>query len=317
MAIRRVLQIDGGGIRGIIPAAVCNHIARESGQDLWKTFDLITGTSTGSILGGMLACGVPASSTYNIYVKDGARLFSKRPWYKRLLGPKYKRTPLQGVMNKMIGLYGQGPKLGDVRTRFVSTTFNGCSGRTHYQLSWNKYHSELNLIEVISWSALSAVHYFGPIAVPDYKYKLYYQRKYPRMAEGALFFDGGQGRNNCTLLEAIITCMKLGWFDEDEIHILSLGTGAQRLYKPYMRASKQGKIANIKDYIQQAQLEGVHDQIHKAQAVEKTVGNLHVYRLDVKLRKEEDKLDALNKVPQFMKYGQMLMEDTPAIFLEK
>ena len=47
---RRVLSIDGGGIRGIIPAMVLNYIEERTGKRIATMFDLIAGTSTGGIL---------------------------------------------------------------------------------------------------------------------------------------------------------------------------------------------------------------------------------------------------------------------------
>ena len=49
-AVRRVLSIDGGGIRGIIPALVLAHLERQMGAPAIELFDLIVGTSTGGIL---------------------------------------------------------------------------------------------------------------------------------------------------------------------------------------------------------------------------------------------------------------------------
>ena len=47
---RRVLSIDGGGIRGIIPAMVIAHIEKRMGKPAHELFDLLVGTSTGGIL---------------------------------------------------------------------------------------------------------------------------------------------------------------------------------------------------------------------------------------------------------------------------
>ena len=50
----RILSIDGGGIRGIIPAVVLSRLERQTGQRVADLFDLVAGTSTG----GILALGV-------------------------------------------------------------------------------------------------------------------------------------------------------------------------------------------------------------------------------------------------------------------
>ena len=49
-SVRRVLSLDGGGIRGIIPALVVAHLERQMGAPASELFDLIVGTSTGGIL---------------------------------------------------------------------------------------------------------------------------------------------------------------------------------------------------------------------------------------------------------------------------
>jgi patatin-like phospholipase/acyl hydrolase len=43
----RVLAIDGGGIRGLIPALVLAELERRAGRRVFELFDLIAGTSTG------------------------------------------------------------------------------------------------------------------------------------------------------------------------------------------------------------------------------------------------------------------------------
>lgn len=313
----KVLQIDGGGIKGIIPAAVLQKIERETGKSCWEQFDMMSGTSTGSILSGMLAAGVPARTAYNLYVQEGKALFDKRFILKRIFsGAKYKRDKLQGIMRKLVKMYGRSPNMGDVRTDFISTTFNGVSGRTHYQMSWNDRHKGLDLVDVISWSALSAVYYFGPIAVPDYEYKLWYQREHLRRVKGAVFFDGGQGRNNCTLMECIVTCIKRGWLEDCEIDILSLGTGNEKLYKPYAKADGRNRVQRIKDYINQSREEGIHDQMHKAKAIISKYPNLTVHRLDTILDSKHNSLDALEHIPVFVKHGEVLTKQIPAKFME-
>ena len=52
----RVLSIDGGGVRGIIPAIILAEIEKRTGKPIAGIFDLISGTSTG----GILALGLTA-----------------------------------------------------------------------------------------------------------------------------------------------------------------------------------------------------------------------------------------------------------------
>lgn len=55
-----VLSIDGGGIRGLVPAIVLEALENEIGQPINTFVDLLSGTSTGGILAIGLSTGVKA-----------------------------------------------------------------------------------------------------------------------------------------------------------------------------------------------------------------------------------------------------------------
>lgn len=119
----KVLSIDGGGIRGIIPAVILSELQKRLGKDLYNAFDLIAGTSTGGIiaLGIGTACnaGPQAAATgplgaakpyspgelVNLYVQNGAAIFKKNLLTpgKELMRPKYSPDSLEGVLEKFFG----------------------------------------------------------------------------------------------------------------------------------------------------------------------------------------------------------------------
>ena len=76
----KALAIDGGGIRGLIPALVLAEIERRTGRAIATMVDLIAGTSTGGIIACALALPepMPASQIAEIYVKDGPKIFERR-----------------------------------------------------------------------------------------------------------------------------------------------------------------------------------------------------------------------------------------------
>ncbi|WP_240537220.1 patatin-like phospholipase family protein [Bradyrhizobium elkanii] len=81
----RVLSLDGGGMRGIYTAAFLDRLvtqfARTRGVeslDLGKGFDLITGTSTGAIVGCALAVGRPMGEIVRMYRDHGRQIFPHR-----------------------------------------------------------------------------------------------------------------------------------------------------------------------------------------------------------------------------------------------
>jgi patatin-like phospholipase/acyl hydrolase len=75
----KVLTIDGGGIRGLIPARVLEEIERRCGRPAGELFDLVAGTSTGAII----ACALtkpqplPAERIARIYLDEGPEIFSR------------------------------------------------------------------------------------------------------------------------------------------------------------------------------------------------------------------------------------------------
>ena len=96
MLFRSILSIDGGGIRGIIPAMVLAELERRTGRPTCKLFDLIAGTSTGGVLALALtkpdAAGSPefsAARLIELYELEGDRIFSPA-WHRwKIIGFLY------------------------------------------------------------------------------------------------------------------------------------------------------------------------------------------------------------------------------------
>jgi uncharacterized protein len=60
--MRRILSIDGGGIKGALPASFLATIEKTTGEPIVDHFDLIAGTSTGGIIALGLGLGFTAST---------------------------------------------------------------------------------------------------------------------------------------------------------------------------------------------------------------------------------------------------------------
>jgi hypothetical protein len=85
--MKTVLSIDGGGIRGLIPALVLAEIETRTGKSVADCFDLIAGTSTGGILAlgfargdGSGRPGYTAKDLAGIYQTRGKEIFSRSLW---------------------------------------------------------------------------------------------------------------------------------------------------------------------------------------------------------------------------------------------
>src|SRR5580698_8425659 len=80
----KILSIDGGGIRGILPAMLLSEIEKRTARPIASLFDLIAGTSTGGILA--LGLSIPksphaplyeASQLLEMFEREGAHIFSR------------------------------------------------------------------------------------------------------------------------------------------------------------------------------------------------------------------------------------------------
>lgn len=83
----KVLSIDGGGMRGIYTATYLDALAHgfavrrgdsNRSLDIGKAFGLITGTSTGAIIGCGLAAGAAPAQIVQLYKEHGAQVFRRK-----------------------------------------------------------------------------------------------------------------------------------------------------------------------------------------------------------------------------------------------
>jgi patatin-like phospholipase/acyl hydrolase len=113
----RILSIDGGGIRGIIPAVVLAEIERLTGRPACELFDLIAGTSTGGIIAlGVTvpdpnASGHPrwrAQKLIELYEQEGPKIFHRSllrtvETVDGLLAEKYRVRGLEAALERYMG----------------------------------------------------------------------------------------------------------------------------------------------------------------------------------------------------------------------
>ncbi|MDF5726452.1 MAG: patatin-like phospholipase family protein, partial [Rhizonema sp. PD38] len=119
----KILAIDGGGIRGIIPAMILAEIEKRTLKPISSLFDLIAGTSTGGILAlgltkpglidaldGSLLPEYSAENLLQIYIEYGAEIFYE-PFFEKILGqledifiqPKYSSEGREEIIRQYFG----------------------------------------------------------------------------------------------------------------------------------------------------------------------------------------------------------------------
>ena len=87
-----ILALDGGGTRGIYAAQLLASIERDAGAQVRDRFDLIAGTSTGSIIAGAAAAGIPMSDVVKLFEEEAPRIFRRRWLGSFHIRSKYPRN---------------------------------------------------------------------------------------------------------------------------------------------------------------------------------------------------------------------------------
>ncbi len=108
---KRLLALDGGGIRGVLTLEFLEQIemilAKRSGNPdafrLCDYFDLIGGTSTGSIIAAMLACGYPVGEIKTLYRQLADDVFRTSFLRQGVIVSKFPEKPLKKALGKYLG----------------------------------------------------------------------------------------------------------------------------------------------------------------------------------------------------------------------
>ncbi|MGB3756266.1 MAG: patatin-like phospholipase family protein [Rivularia sp. (in: cyanobacteria)] len=253
----KVLSIDGGGIRGIIPAIILKEIEKRTQKRIWELFDLIAGTSTGGFLAMILTMPNPDNPNtarysmeeiINMYREDGKNIFHE-PFLESLtevddlLRPKYPSEGRQKVAEK----YFKDTLLKDALTNVFVTSYdiqlrvpvffiNNPRFERHTGTSFRKLCTDYKMIEA-SMATSAAPTFFKP-------YKLAI-----RGCDGGgdyALVDGAMFANNPTALaivEAIIYSQNQSKEVRlEDILVTSLGTGSLTRKFPYEQAVNWGKL---------------------------------------------------------------------------
>ena len=107
---KRILALDGGGLRGVLTLEyleVIERILRDrtgvKDLRLCDYFDLIGGTSTGSIIAASLACGMSVAQLKTLYRELGTAVFQRSFFRRGLLAAKFPAERVQEALDKQLG----------------------------------------------------------------------------------------------------------------------------------------------------------------------------------------------------------------------
>eukprot|EP00727_Mastigamoeba_balamuthi_P009177 m51a1_g4882 hypothetical protein (347) ;mRNA; f:40282-41397 len=215
-ALVRVLSIDGGGIRGIVPAVFLAFLEYKTGSRVHELFDVVVGTSTGGLVAAALTHprpavgGVPmwASEVVAMYRRCGADVFAHPR--SNLLMARYDREGLDGLISSVVP---PGTPLSDCLVPTVVSTFEMKKREAHFFKSWKHGYIPKDFALQCTTAAPT---YFAPPEVPELL------RASP--LAGGVFIDGGVAANNPALKAYLCARVEL-YPDASDIVVVSLGTG--------------------------------------------------------------------------------------------
>lgn len=224
---KRILALDGGGIRGALTLGFLERIEailreRHARPDLrlCDYFDLIGGTSTGAIIAAALATGMEAAEIKARYLELGGKIFGKNRWWRRL-DALFDPEPLRAELKRLFG----DRTLGDpaIRTGLCIVAKRADTGSTWTLMNHpaGRYYGEnrgILLRQAIRASTAAPVYF-----VPE-KFEV---------GQGLVgaFVDGGVSMaNNPALLLFLVATLRgfpFRWpVGEDRLLLVSVGTGA-------------------------------------------------------------------------------------------
>lgn len=206
--IRRILSIDGGGIKGVFPASFLKTIEEELPRPIGEYFDLIVGTSTGGIIAIGLGLGFSANDLLDFYLKLGPDVFAGNRILKlfRSIGiAKYNPEPLY---DKLVEKFGD-RKIGESKTRLVIPSMNLNTLTVHIYKTSHHVRLMKDYKRPVVEAAMATAA--APTFFPSYK-----------SAQGIPFIDGGLWANNPMAVAAVEALTILGWEAKD-VRMLSLG----------------------------------------------------------------------------------------------
>jgi patatin-like phospholipase/acyl hydrolase len=268
-----VLSIDGGGIRGIVPALVLAEFERRTGKPAAELFDLIAGTSTGGILACALAKpeALSAERLVDLYEQEGPNIFDRSVWQRihsvgGLIDEKYDDEGLEEALGRYLG----DARLRDTVTDVLIPSYDTERRRPEFFKSAKAREDPSRdfALRAVARATSSAPTYFEPALIGDR----------PLIDGGVFAVNPGM----CAVAEV------LRYQPGAEIVLVSLGTGQLTRPFPYAKVKEWGLIEWARPLIDVV-FDGASDVVDYQ--LTQLLGEQHFFRFQTELTTASDDLD--------------------------
>lgn len=280
MAIKyHVLSIDGGGVRGIMPARFLKEIEVRTGKNIHDLFDFVAGTSTGGLIAIAAACQFNADTMLDLYLKGSADIFPHSVMRnistgEGLFGPKYDRASL----DKLLDHYFGDKMLSEAMVPICITSYDLDSAAPKI---WSSLDTIAKLspdakLKDVAGATSAAPTYFSPKEFYDAAGNIHHA------------IDGGMFLNNPQVLAMNEIIKHVPGATRDEILLISMGTGNIELKWDIEALKDAGIMGWIKGgKIIDVMMDGNSDFAN----MQASILYPNLYRLQVDLPKELGEMD--------------------------
>ena len=311
MPRRYLLSIDGGGIRGIIPAVALAKLESTTGQLTRDIFSFVAGTSTGAIIAAAVAAGIPASRILDRYLNRAREVFTGPPLLNTLkrifTGSMYSTKKLHDLIAEEIGSEARGWSLNDSPVDLLITAKGVPEGKPWYFVKDNPDNSRctgrLGLVDCATASA-AAPTYFEPWIVDENLLP-------PECGRMGALVDGGVGVAGNPVYQA---CVEAFYYTNDangyepgQTTTVSMGTGRSILPKrrpTHIWSWLQWVIGELLESPGEQQTEIAWRHFVRDRPDNQ---KMLFYRIDTEL-KDNIPLDDVRNVDRLREYGERLAE---------
>ncbi len=211
----RILAIDGGGIRGILPASILAELENRflQGGSIAKHFDMVAGTSTGGIIALGLAFGLRGADVLNFYVERGGVVFPQAGFFGRIFRDVRRWTRYtydnRALETELLRIFGDAP-LDHAQTRLCVPSFEGVHGEPW--IFKTPHHPDYKKDRFATMVHVGLATSAAPTflrAIPN---------------NGYVMVDGGLWANN-PVMNAVVDALACFDIERSQIRVLSLGCG--------------------------------------------------------------------------------------------
>ena len=269
----RVLAIDGGGIRGLIPALVLAELEDRAGRPVFELFDLMAGTSTGGIIVCALCAPdpLPAAEVATIYEEEGPRIFDRSVFQRiqsagGLIDEKYDAGALDRALERFIG----DKRLSATRPDLIVPTYDTAAPGPYFfkTTSAREDPADDARLADVARATSSAPTYFEPLEL-----------------DSRSLLDGGVFAVNPGM-SALAEVLR--YHPEAAVRLVSLGTGERTTKRSFDEIKDWGLVEWARPILDVV-FDGISDAVDYQ--LRHALGEERYWRFQVELTRASDDLD--------------------------